>query len=48
MFEKKTQLEGLSQLRVWVTGSGAMREGSNRCIVPGPDSYGGSWDRTGP
>jgi len=31
-----------SQLRVWATGSGAMRGGSNRYIVPEPDSYGGA------
>jgi len=54
MFEKKTQLASVSitfntQLRVWVTGSGPMREGSSRYIVPGPDSYGGARDRrTGP
>ena len=45
MFEKKTQLASVSigfnsQLRVLVTGSGPMREGSGRHIVPGPDSYG--------
>jgi len=51
---RKTQLASVSirlnsQLRVWVTGSGPMREGSSRCIVPGPDSCGGAWDRrTGP
>jgi len=33
------------QLKVWVTGSGAMRGGYSRYIVPGPDSYGGAWDR---
>jgi len=38
-----------SQQRVWVTGSGPMRGGSSRYIVPGIDSYGGGWDRrTGP
>jgi len=47
MFEKKTQLASVSvrfnsQLRVWVAGLGPMREGSNRYIVPGPDSYGGA------
>jgi len=34
-----------SQLRDWVTGSGAMRWGSSRYIVPGPDSCRGAWDR---
>jgi len=47
MFEKKTQLASVSarfnsQIRVWVIGSGPMREGSSRYIVPGPDSYGGA------
>jgi len=36
------------QLRVRVTGSGSMRVGSSRYIVPGHNSYGGAWDRTGP
>jgi len=37
-----------SQLTVWVTGSGPMREGLSRYIVLGPNSYGGAWDwRTG-
>jgi len=36
MFEKKTQLEGLSQLRVWVTGSGAMRGGPTGTLFRGP------------
>jgi len=45
MFEKKTQLASVSvrfnsQLRVWVTGSGPMREGFSRYIVLGSDSYG--------
>jgi len=45
LFEKKTQLASVSvrinsKLRVWVTGSGPMEEGSSRYIVPGPDSYG--------
>jgi len=34
-----------SQLRVWATGSGAMRGESSRYIVPGPESYGGAWNR---
>jgi len=50
MVEKKTQLVSVSirfnsQLSVWVAGSGPMREGLSRYIVPGPDSYGGAWDR---
>jgi len=53
MFEKRrnwsVSIKFNSQFRVWVRLLAQGLWGSSRYIVPGPDTYGGAWNRrTGP